>query len=184
MNKTFKTSPVGLLEHQPESPWIKDVWNGAVCRLDRIYKGLWQEDMVFQSGSPVLSVTKIKEAKSDYFIHGSLSSTNWARVPGNDLLNHYPHIFKILIAAYASSLASSLWGKKNTRVCLLFSGFTALLHPAVCLLCLFLSHSIAWIFAWHVCCNNHTILSLLNVVTQFYPWKIISPDSPNPPIFS
>lgn len=40
MNKTFKTSPVGLLEPQPETAWIKDVWNGAVCRLDRIYKGL------------------------------------------------------------------------------------------------------------------------------------------------
>lgn len=133
MNKTFKTSPVGLFEPQPESAWIKDVWNGAVCRLDRIYKGLWQEDMAFQSVSPVLRVRKIKEAKSDYFLPGSLSSTNWARMPGNNLLNNYPHTFKILIAAYASSLASSPWGKKNTHVCLLFSAFTALLPPAVCL---------------------------------------------------
>lgn len=69
--------------------------------------------MAFQSVSPVLRVTKIKEAKSDYFLPGTLSSTNWAGVPGNDLLNHYSHTFKILIAAYTSSLASSLWGKKE-----------------------------------------------------------------------
>lgn len=160
MNKTFKTSPVGLLEPQPESAWIKDVWNGAVCRLDRIYKGLWQEDMAFQSVSPVLRVSKIKEAKSDYFLPGSLSSTNWARVPGNDLLNHYPRTFKILIAAYASSLASSPWGKKRTLMCVSpFSAFTALIPPAVCLLCLFVSHSTAWIPAWPVCRNRCSILS-------------------------
>lgn len=92
---------------EPKSAWIKDVCNGAVCRLDRIFKGLWQEDMAFQSISPVCRVSKIKEAKSDYFLPRSLSSTNYARVPGNDLLNHYPCTLKILITAYASSLASS-----------------------------------------------------------------------------
>lgn len=112
---------MGLLEPQPESAWIKDVWNGAVCRLDRIYKGLWQEDIAFESVLPVLHVSEIKEAKSDYFLPGSLSSTNWARVPGNDLLNHYPRTFKILIAAYASSLASSLWGEIRTLVCVSLS---------------------------------------------------------------
>lgn len=44
-------------------------------------------------------ITKIKEAKLDYLPHGSLSSLNWAGVPGNDLLSHYPRIFGILITA-------------------------------------------------------------------------------------
>lgn len=96
-----------FIEPQPKSAWIKDVWNGAVCRMDRLFKGLCQEDMAFQSISPVRHVSKIKEAKSDYFLPRSLSSTNYARVPGNDLLNHYPCTLKILITAYASSLASS-----------------------------------------------------------------------------
>lgn len=73
-----------------------------VCRLQSTYKRLWQKDMASQRRPSFHCITKIKEAKSDYLPHGSLSSFNWAGMPGNDLLSHYPRIFGILITA-------SLW---------------------------------------------------------------------------
>lgn len=55
------------------------------------------------------------------FTPGSLSSPNLARVPGNDLLSHYPDTFRILIARHASGLLYPRWTEKSTLMFLALS---------------------------------------------------------------
>lgn len=112
--------------------WGRGVHSKApVCRLQGVNKRSWQGDMAFQSPCffPLCQGDKGNQIR--LFTPGSLSSPNLARVPGNDLLSHYPDTFRILIARHASGLLYPRCGEKSMLIILLYLylSFFPFTHP-------------------------------------------------------